>query len=42
MRSDPVTWEPWKALTIAFGAGAMTMAAIVGLLVLVVRVLVGI
>ena len=30
-------WEPWKAMAIAFGAGAAFMGAIVGLLTLLLK-----
>lgn len=32
-----IKWEPWKALAIAFGAGAAFMGAVVGLIGLILH-----
>lgn len=32
-----ITWEPWKAMAVAAGAGAAFMAAVVGILALVLQ-----
>lgn len=32
-----ITWEPWKAIIAAFGAGAAVMGVVVGLLALLLH-----